>query len=69
MAGYQAALEDAGRPADERLVAAGGTLENGYEAIQYLLNLDDPPTAVFTYNDIMAIGAIRALKDVGRRAA
>jgi LacI family transcriptional regulator len=66
VAGYQAALEDAGVQPDERLVAAGGyRLENGYEAIQYLLNLDDPPTAVFTYNDIMAIGAIRALKERG----
>ena len=64
--GYQAALTDAGIEFDERLVAAGGfRLENGYEAIQYLLDLDDPPTAVFTYNDIMAIGAIRALKERG----
>ncbi len=64
--GYQAALADAGIELDERLVAAGGfRLENGYEAIQYLLDLDDPPTAVFTYNDIMAIGAIRALKERG----
>jgi len=64
--GYQEALEDAGIPFDERLVAAGGyRLENGYEAIQYLLSLDDPPTAVFTYNDIMAIGATRALKERG----
>lgn len=64
--GYQEALEDAGISFDEHLVAAGGyRLENGYEAIQYLLSLDDPPTAVFTYNDIMAIGAIRALKERG----
>lgn len=64
--GYQSALEEAGIAFDERLVAAGGyRLENGYEAIQSLLSLDDPPTAVFTYNDIMAIGAIRALRERG----
>jgi LacI family transcriptional regulator, galactose operon repressor len=64
--GYQAALKDAGIASDERLVAAGGyRLENGYEAMQSLLSLDDPPTAVFTYNDIMAIGAIRALRERG----
>jgi LacI family transcriptional regulator len=64
--GYQTALKDAGIAFDERLVAAGGyRLENGYEAIQYLLGLEDPPTAVFTYNDIMAIGATRALRERG----
>ena len=64
--GYQAALKDAGIDFDERLMAPGGyRLENGYEAIQYLLSLDEPPTAVFTYNDIMAIGAIRALRERG----
>ena len=64
--GYQAALEKHGIPLDDRLIAAGGyRLENGYEAIQYLLGLDQPPTAVFTYNDIMAIGAIRALRERG----
>ena len=64
--GYQSALEEAGIAFDERLMAAGGyRLENGYEAIQSLLSLDDPPTAVFTYNDIMAIGAIRALQERG----
>ena len=32
----------------------------GFEAMQYLLNLDNPPTAVFAANDILAIGALKA---------
>jgi LacI family transcriptional regulator len=58
--GYQAALHDYGLPVDEALVAKGGfRLENGREATFYLLQLGPPPTAIFAYNDIMAIGALR----------
>ncbi len=66
--GYLKALEDNHLPVDERLIASGGyRLENGYQSMQELLSVDPPPTAVFTYNDIMAIGALRALKEKGVR--
>lgn len=64
--GYLAALKAHNLPEDERLIASGGyRLENGYHAMLELLNINPPPTAVFTYNDIMAIGAMRALKEKG----
>ena len=66
--GYTKALEDHGLPLDEKLIAPGGyRFENGSQAIDRLLSLEDPPTAVFAYNDIMAIGALRRLKEKGYR--
>jgi len=41
--------------------------KNGYRAAQELLALADRPTAVFASNDIMAIGAIKAIKESGLR--
>jgi DNA-binding LacI/PurR family transcriptional regulator len=41
--------------------------EIGYKPMQALLEKTKDFSAVFCFNDIAAIGAIRALKDVGRR--
>jgi LacI family transcriptional regulator len=66
--GYQAALRDYGLPGDERLIAKGGfRLENGRKAAFCLLDMEPPPTAIFAYNDIMAIGALRAVHERGLR--
>lgn len=43
------------------------THEPGYLAAQRLLASGVPFTALFTFNDISAIGAIRALREAGRR--
>jgi LacI family transcriptional regulator len=42
-----------------------GTPEIGYESMQALLKTTRDFTAIFCFNDITAIGAIRALKDEG----
>ena len=50
----------------EYLVSGGYfSLEGGYEAMNELLSLDNPPTAVFAAGDYMAFGAIRAINDAG----
>jgi len=59
--GYRRVLEEYGLPWREALVARGDfRCGGGYEAMGELLALDDPPTAVFACNDLMAMGAICA---------
>jgi DNA-binding LacI/PurR family transcriptional regulator len=41
------------------------TYESGYEAAQTLLNQSAPPDAIFCANDIMALGAIDAIRAQG----
>ncbi len=48
-------------PTDSDLVIEGDfTRQAGYSAMQKLLKLKNPPTAVFTANDSIAIGALKA---------
>jgi LacI family transcriptional regulator len=64
--GYREALARHGCPTDEALIARGGfRLEDGYEAARRLLQVSPRPTGIFAYNDLMAIGALRAAYDLG----
>lgn len=64
--GYLAALKDYGIPIEEQLIASGGYwLENGRKAFNQLMQVNPRPTAIFAYNDIMAIGALRAAHQFG----
>jgi len=64
--GYQQALQEAGIPVDEALIVRGDfQYESGYRAAQQLLALEDPPTAIFACNDLMAVGAISAAVELG----
>ena len=66
--GYEKALTENGIPYDEALiVGASPTLEGGYNALQQLLGEHPEITAVFTYNDLMGIGAIRAAHDLAKQ--
>jgi len=66
--GYESALEDAGLPADPRHVVDSDFKESGgASAMAELLSADPRLDAVFAANDLMAFGAMRALRNAGRR--
>lgn len=63
-AGYAQALLAADIPFDPRLVAAGeATAQGGWEAAGTMLDMPDPPSALFCFNDQMAMGAYRAIAE------
>ena len=63
LAGYREALEAAGIPLLPELVVHGdGNSEEAMRAMEKLLALADPPTAVFCYNDRSALGAMRSIR-------
>lgn len=65
LAGYRMALSEAGIPVDEDLIKEGDfRYSSGYANMQALFELG--VTAVFAANDLMAIGAIRALEEMGK---
>ena len=64
--GYRRALEAWDTPADPSLVVSGAwTRAGGAAAAARLLQLGDPPTAIFCANDLMAMGAMDAARDLG----
>jgi LacI family transcriptional regulator len=66
--GYRDALTSADIAYDPRLVRDGDWLPvTGYRHTLELLTLDDPPTAIFCGNDLMALGAMQAVAELGRR--
>jgi len=66
--GYRDALRDAGRPVDPDLVGYGDFSEaSGEAAMRRLLAARPDLDAVFAASDPMALGAMRVLKDSGRR--
>jgi LacI family transcriptional regulator len=64
--GYRASLAAAGVTADPVLVREGdATRERAHALARQLLELDDPPTAVFAGNDMAALGVLDAARDLG----
>jgi LacI family transcriptional regulator/LacI family repressor for deo operon, udp, cdd, tsx, nupC, and nupG len=60
-AGYRQALMDARIPFQAQLVAHCANIpEDAADAMQKLLALRQVPTAVFCYNDLLALGALKA---------
>jgi DNA-binding LacI/PurR family transcriptional regulator len=64
--GYKSALMQNNREfSDAGIVEGGISLEDGYNAMQSLLSRAEIPTAVVAFNDSLALGAMRAIKDKG----
>lgn len=68
--GYLHALEVAHIEVDERIVHHDlRSVEEAVRATEALLDLADPPTALFTSQNLVTIGAARALLDLGLSAS
>ncbi len=62
--GFYAAMEQAGIPVNKEYVVPGWFSEEGsYKAVEQLLKLKKPPTAIITANNLSTMGAYAALAD------
>lgn len=67
--GYREALEAAGLPVEPHYLRPTDRFHraDGYQAMRDLLAFEDRPDAVFCFNDLLALGALRALYEAGVR--
>jgi LacI family transcriptional regulator len=64
--GFRAALSTAGILPDPKLIAnTDWRIPRGEEAAEEILSHPDPPTAIFAFNDNVAIGALNAARKRG----
>ncbi|WP_274916274.1 LacI family DNA-binding transcriptional regulator [Streptomyces sp. WZ-12] len=65
--GYRAGLRERGLPFAPELLAGGNSeAEGAQDATRHLLAAPEPPTAIITANNAMTIGALQALRALGR---
>jgi LacI family transcriptional regulator len=68
LAGYRAALRTYHIPEDPLLIYEGTFFQpDGYAGASAFLDLPNPPTAIFASNDVMAMGAMDAVRNRGIR--
>lgn len=67
--GYRRTLRSAGLAYDPRLVVTTDRFgrADGAAGLRRLMTLPEPPDAVFAYNDLIAIGVLRAAVELGIR--
>lgn len=64
--GYRDALREAGIECDESLeIGDLNDVEKSYQAAKHLLDLPAPPSAIFTGQNLVTIGVVKALKERG----
>ncbi|HRR90894.1 MAG TPA: LacI family DNA-binding transcriptional regulator [bacterium] len=64
--GYKKALKEVGVDYNPDLISFNVPVsESGYKEAIKLLCTGEAPTAIFTYNDVMAFGVIKAAKELG----
>lgn len=63
--GYRRALEETDNPSSENVLYAENSVQGGYEATLRVLQVKKKTTAIICASDIIAIGAIRAVSELG----
>lgn len=62
LTGYRQMLEENDLPSEDSLIFDGeGTLASGIKAAEQILAMPRPPTAIFCFNDLTAMGVVRGL--------
>jgi len=64
---FRQALRASGLTGQARFAASSTTFEAGYEATRRLIRKGKPPTAIVCPDDVTAIGALSALRELGLR--
>lgn len=64
--GFQQGFEQNNLSQPAHIIDGEATLDGGYQATKELFAQHPKTTAIFAYNDLMAIGAIRACHDLGK---
>ena len=68
LSGYQQALREAGLPFDHALLCTGDyEAPSGLRGARQLLDLAEPPSAIFAFNDMMALGALQVAHELHLR--
>lgn len=65
--GFRTVMREAGFDAEAYAETGGLSEESGYAAARRLLGKPVPPTAIFAYNDVSAIGVLSAADEAGLR--
>lgn len=66
--GIERALAEVGESLPEKWLVPGfPDIEGGFQAMTSLLGVENLPTAVLVYNDLMALGALHAIRSQGLR--
>lgn len=66
--GFRSAIEASGNPFDSVKIISGNFTETGGEqAVQQLFERDPDITAIFCASDLMALGALKGLQQLGKR--
>jgi len=66
--GYKRAFLENGIPFKQELIkGCGYKIQDGYKAAKEILSNNNRPTAIFAINDLLAIGALKAIKEKGLR--
>jgi LacI family transcriptional regulator len=64
--GYNEAFRNNGIPVDDSLIVGNDySTENGYKQTRILFSMEDPPTAIFALSNLIGLGVIKAIDEMG----